>query len=57
MAGRERLGEQGRRVLISVAPLSFAEGKASPWRNRMFGGGRRNVMNMMWMKIMDDPLI
>jgi hypothetical protein len=25
----------------------------SPWGNRIFGGGKRSITNMMWMKIMD----
>jgi hypothetical protein len=53
----ERLSEQERRVPTSFAPQSSVGGRTSPWRNRMFGGGRRNIRPMMWMKIMDKPLI
>jgi hypothetical protein len=57
IAGRERLVEQGGRVAIGCPPQRLVAGIISPWRNRMFDGGRRNIMNMMWMKIIDKSLI
>jgi hypothetical protein len=49
IAGREKLGKQQRPV-----PLPLPDGFR---RNLTFGGGRINITNMMWMKIMDKHLI
>jgi hypothetical protein len=50
IAGRETIGEQERRVLICLAPERLVAGIVPHWRNPMFGRGRINIRNMMWMK-------
>jgi hypothetical protein len=57
IAGRQGLGEQGRRASIRLTRQSFVVGITLPWRDQMFGGGRTNVMNRMWMKIVNKLLI
>jgi hypothetical protein len=57
IAGRERIGEQGRDVPIGLGRRRSAGGITSPSKNRLFRERRTNITNIMWMKIIGKRLI
>jgi hypothetical protein len=55
--GREQLAYQGLKLAISVTHRPFVTGITYPWSNCIFGGRETSIMNIIWMKIMDQSLI